>query len=127
MTDFVAPRRNLEIKARIASLEAARKWRAVATSYLGFQSQTDTYFACRHGRLKLREIVGEPAVLIAYSRPDQPGAKGSDYHLIPDADALKSGLTAASASCKSLPNAARFFSARTCAFISMKWPGSARF
>ena len=94
----VAPRRNLEIKARLASLESARQIaRRLATDYLGFQTQTDTYFHARSGRLKLREIDGQPAVLIAYARPDVPGAKGSDYHLIPvaDAAALKHGLTAA--------------------------------
>ncbi len=91
-----APRRNLEMKARLASLDAARRVaRELATADLGVQLQTDTYFHCQHGRLKLREIAGEPAVLIPYTRPDQPGAKASDYQLIPvsDAAALKQGLT----------------------------------
>jgi adenylate cyclase class IV len=82
----------------LPSLPAAREIaRALATDYLGFQTQTDTYFRCQQGRLKLREIAGEPAVLIAYARPDQPGPKESDYFLIPASHPaeLKAGLLAA--------------------------------
>ena len=42
----------------MADLEVARKTaERLATSYLGVQEQTDTYFHCPQGRLKLREIV----------------------------------------------------------------------
>ncbi|MGK3856667.1 class IV adenylate cyclase, partial [Enterococcus faecium] len=47
------------------------------------------------GRLKLREIDGQAAVLIWYDRPDHDAARLSKYHLVPVADpaALKAALT----------------------------------
>src|SRR5262249_28670610 len=50
-----------------------------------------------HGRLKLREIAGEPAVLIWYSRPDVGTARFSDYVLCPvtDVATLKAALASA--------------------------------
>jgi predicted adenylyl cyclase CyaB len=90
--------RNLELKARYAELTAAR----LAVGRLGarpagVELQTDTYFPVPHGRLKLREIQDQPAVLIAYERPDQSEARLSTYHLVPVADvlALKAALAAA--------------------------------
>lgn len=77
-------RQNVEIKARIASLAAAREVALqVATDHVGVQRQVDTYFSCPHGRLKLREIDGQPAQLVWYSRPDLQAARVSDYILTP--------------------------------------------
>jgi predicted adenylyl cyclase CyaB len=90
--------RNIEIKARLRDIESARKTAAaIATGRLGVQRQIDTYFHCRRGRLKLREIEGQPAQLIWYVRPDEQAPKASDYLVVPVADAplLKSALTAA--------------------------------
>jgi predicted adenylyl cyclase CyaB len=90
--------RNIEIKARLGDLPAARDVaQAIATKYLGVQEQTDTYFLCPRGRLKLREIAGAEAQLIYYQRPDQDAPKASDYQLVPIADpaALKAALQAA--------------------------------
>jgi predicted adenylyl cyclase CyaB len=102
MGPVIPVRRNLEMKARIASLETARsKAEAVCTAYLGVQQQTDTYFRCPHGRLKLREIEepnsGRQCQLIWYLRPDQQSFKQSEYHLVSVADAtgLKAALAAA--------------------------------
>ncbi len=76
------PARNIELKVRLADLECSRTVaRRIATARLGIERQRDTYFACPRGRLKLREIEGGPAQLIAYDRPDRPDAKASDYHL----------------------------------------------
>lgn len=89
--------RNIEIKARLADLAAARRVaQSIAASRLGVQEQTDTYFHCRQGRLKLREIAGQAAQLVAYSRPDQQGPKTSEYILapVPDPESLKQALTA---------------------------------
>jgi adenylate cyclase, class 2 len=99
------PARNIELKARLPNLDAARKIaQRVATAYLGVQEQTDTYFHCPQGRLKLREIVdygtqgSEPpcriAQLISYDRPDEFDAKQSNYQIVEiddpaRADALK--------------------------------------
>ena len=79
----MAPRRNIEIKARVGSPERVRELaKAVATEHLGTVEQTDTFFPCASGRLKVREVAGRPAELIAYQRDDTPEAKASDYHLI---------------------------------------------
>ena len=90
--------RNIEIKARLGDLAAARHVAAgIATGRLGVQEQVDTYFHCRQGRLKLREIDGQPAQLVCYARPDQLGPKASDYLLVPVSapQSLKQALTAA--------------------------------
>jgi adenylate cyclase, class 2 len=92
------PRRNLERKFRCRDLNAVRAvLPALGTRYGEIQLQTDTYFHARAGRLKLREIDGEPATLIAYDRPDAATAKLSAYHLVPVADGtlLRIALTAA--------------------------------
>jgi adenylate cyclase class IV len=91
-------RRNLEVKARLSSVAAAREVaRRLATQHLGTQIQTDTYFRCPAGRLKLRTIDGGPAQLVWYVRPDQREAALSCYHLVevPDGNALGQALTAA--------------------------------
>ncbi len=76
-------RRNVELKAQLPSLSAAREVaRALATEYLGIQHQTDTYFRCPHGRLKLREIDGQSAQLIWYNRSDEAHARKSEYYLL---------------------------------------------
>jgi predicted adenylyl cyclase CyaB len=90
--------RNIELKARLADLDAARKVaQTVAAKSLGVQQQVDTYFHCNRGRLKLRQIDGLSAQLVWYTRPDQEGLKVSDYQFVPIAnpETLKAALTAA--------------------------------
>jgi predicted adenylyl cyclase CyaB len=92
------PRRNLELKARCTDLAWARQAvEQFGARHGGREIQTDTYFHVAHGRLKLREIDGQAAVLIAYDRPDHDAARMSAYHLVSVADAagLKAALTAA--------------------------------
>lgn len=89
---------NLELKARLADLAAARTTAAaLATDRLGVQHQVDTYFHCTEGRLKLREIDGYRAELIAYHRPDIQGWRMSDYQRVPvtEVATLKNVLVAA--------------------------------
>ena len=75
--------RNMELKARLADFESAcRTAKRLATDHLGRLNQVDTYFHCRLGRLKLREIAGQTAELISYQRSDQREAKGSDYQIL---------------------------------------------
>jgi predicted adenylyl cyclase CyaB len=75
--------RNIEIKARVADLGRARATaERLATTRLGIEHQRDTYYGCRAGRLKLREIEGRVVQLIAYERADRPDAKASDYRLV---------------------------------------------
>ncbi|MBX7075002.1 MAG: class IV adenylate cyclase [Pirellulales bacterium] len=91
-------RRNIELKARLRDpAEARGVAERLATANAGPQQQIDTYFHCRHGRLKLRQIDGLSAMLIAYHRPDQSESKGSDYLLTPVAnpETLKQTLASA--------------------------------
>ena len=90
--------RNIELKARLKDLDAARKVaQFIATQRVGTQHQVDTYFHCRRGRLKLRQIDRQSAQLVWYSRPDQPGPKASEYLLAPisDPQTLEAALSAA--------------------------------
>jgi predicted adenylyl cyclase CyaB len=90
-------RRNLERKARHADLSAARDTALrLGARFLADERQTDTYFQVAQGRLKLREIEGQLAVLIAYDRPDAVEARLSRYYLVPVSDpaSLKAALTA---------------------------------
>ncbi len=90
--------RNIELKARLTDLDAARAVaQRIATKRLGTQHQIDTYFHCRHGRLKLRQIDGLRSELVWYARVDQQGPKASDYRLVPvsNPETLKAALGAA--------------------------------
>jgi predicted adenylyl cyclase CyaB len=81
------PNRNLELKARYVDLNAAAmRVHEFGARIAGLEVQVDTYFRVSSGRLKLREINDENAVLIGYVRPDENGARESQYHLVPVAD-----------------------------------------
>ena len=89
------PRSNIELKARVADLDRLREIaQRLATQPLETQHQVDTYFHCRRGRLKLREINDRRAELIWYERADQKQPKPSHYGLVPvdDPTALKQAL-----------------------------------
>lgn len=86
---------NIEIKARTTRTDAIRKtlqdWNA---DFKGTDHQTDTYFHCQSGRMKLRQGNIEQS-LIHYERSDQAGPKASHvslYHPKPG-PALKTLLT----------------------------------
>lgn len=88
-------RRNIEIKARIDDLDAARTTaEQLATDRVGILQQVDTYFRCQAGRLKLREITGQPSELIWYERPDLAGPRESRYGrvLVENAPQVKEDL-----------------------------------
>jgi adenylate cyclase, class 2 len=90
--------RNLELKVSCSDLSWAReKVHQLGAGPATLEVQTDTYFRVPHGRLKLREIEGRPAVLIWYERPDCPGVRTSAYHLVPVTDAalLRAALAGA--------------------------------
>jgi homotetrameric cytidine deaminase len=78
---------NLEIKARDPDPDAtAERCRALSAADHGVLEQRDTYFAGRHGRLKLREEAGAGAELIAYRRSDTTDAQESAFVRAPAAD-----------------------------------------
>ena len=90
--------RNVEIKARIASIEALLpRLRALAGAPPEFIAQDDTFFACAQGRLKLRVFAPGRGELIAYDRPDATEPKTSNYLITPtaDPDGLRRALTRA--------------------------------
>lgn len=72
--------RNIEIKARIESVEAmAAKVAALADHGPIEIPQDDTFFACDRGRLKLRAFSATEGQLIFYQRANQAGPKESFY------------------------------------------------
>jgi predicted adenylyl cyclase CyaB len=90
--------RNVEIKARIDSVDALLpRARAISDSGPTEIFQDDTFFACPNGRLKLRAFSETSGELIFYQRPDQAGPKESFYVISPTAspDTLREALTLA--------------------------------
>jgi adenylate cyclase class IV len=90
--------RNIEIKARIADMDAlAARAAAIADSGPVEIAQDDTFFGCDNGRLKLRVFEDGQGELIFYRRADAGGPKVSFYVLSPTAspDTLRDALTLA--------------------------------
>lgn len=90
--------RNVEVKARIDSVEALlARARALADGPEQRIEQDDTFFACAHGRLKLRDFGDGRGELIHYERADREGPKLSDYVRAPTSDpsALREALARA--------------------------------
>jgi predicted adenylyl cyclase CyaB len=76
--------RNIEVKARIDSVEAlAPRVAELADSGPTEIFQEDTFFACAAGRLKLRIFSDSAGQLIFYRRPDVAGPKESFYIISP--------------------------------------------
>ena len=74
--------KNVEIKARIPSLEFAKLKDRVARLADGESvrlNQVDSFFDSQKGRLKLREFSDGNAELLYYERPDLLGPKTSVY------------------------------------------------
>lgn len=90
--------RNVEIKARITSVEALLpRVKTVADRGPFDIRQDDTYFACNTGRLKLRMFSKGEGELIYYRRADQQGPKESFYLRSPTTapEVLRESLTLA--------------------------------
>lgn len=90
--------RNVEIKARIESVEAlAPRVASIATATPVELRQDDIFFRCDSGRLKLRVFADGNGELIFYRRADEQGPKESFYLLAPTSspDTLRELLTAA--------------------------------
>lgn len=87
--------RNIEIKARVASLAAVE---SLAAALSGKEpvaiAQDDTFFACPDGRLKLRAFSDGTGELIFYRRADHTGPKESFYVISPTSspDTLRDAL-----------------------------------
>lgn len=90
--------RNIEIKARIARVEAlVPRAAAIATEGPVEIVQDDTFFVCANGRLKLRAFSSTSGELIFYRRANQQGPKESFYLRSPttEPDTLRESLTLA--------------------------------
>src|SRR5437667_11958629 len=90
--------RNIEIKARIESVEAmSTKAAALADQGPVELLQDDTFFTRERGRLKLRALSANAGQLIFYQRPNHPGPKESFYIITPTSspDAVREALSRA--------------------------------
>ena len=90
--------RNIEIKARVADMDAlTARTAAIADRGPTEIPQDDTFFRCDNGRLKLRVFEDGHGELIFYRRPDGGGPKVSFYVLSPteSPDTLREALTLA--------------------------------
>lgn len=86
---------NIELKARLRHYKAAREMATKhATAEGGVLFQTDTYFCCSAGRLKLREQNDTQAELISYDRVNRTDTRPSHYRItaIPEPSTLKAIL-----------------------------------
>ena len=90
--------RNIEIKARIESIEATAATAAALADQGPIEiRQDDTFFTCDRGRLKLRAFSADAGELIFYRRPDQAGPKESFFVISPTTspDSLREALSLA--------------------------------
>ena len=90
--------RNVEIKARIESVEALAPRVAARADQGPIEiRQDDTFFICAQGRLKLRAFSADEGQLIFYRRPDQTGPKESFFIISPTTspDSLREALSLA--------------------------------
>lgn len=77
----MSERLNVEIKAKCKNPDSIRDvLNTLGAEYRGLDKQTDTYFHCNNGRLKLREGNIENS-LIFYQRENQAGPKVSNVSL----------------------------------------------
>lgn len=80
--------KNIELKARCPNLDDTRaKAKSLGATFAETMNQVDTFFFTRGGRLKLREINGQRAELIAYHRANHAESRASEYTVIPVSDA----------------------------------------
>jgi predicted adenylyl cyclase CyaB len=90
--------RNIEIKARINSVDALLPRVQACADRGPFEiTQDDTFFVCATGRLKLRMLSREQGELIYYRRNNQQAPKESFYLLSPTSapETLRESLTLA--------------------------------
>ncbi|SRR6056297_296307 len=87
MTNPTKMPRNIEIKARVDSLDRLEsRVRKVSDAPAQILAQDDTFFHCHTGRLKLRDFGNGRGELIAYRRADQAGPKTSQYRISASSD-----------------------------------------
>ena len=76
--------KNVEIKAAVDDLSAVQRVvETIADQGPIELHQTDTFFRCTTGRLKVRELNGASAELIYYQRSDEAGPRESVFFVLP--------------------------------------------
>jgi adenylate cyclase, class 2 len=96
--ETVAPRRNVELKARDDDLGRSLEiCRVLGAADLGEIRQRDTYFNVARGGLKLREESPGQTHLIQFERADKPQQRESRYRIVivEDGPGLRAVLEAA--------------------------------
>lgn len=74
---------NIELKISIDNFkETTNTLRNIGSHYDNVLHQTDVYYFCRNGRLKLRNINNKNFELIFYQRPDREIKKISNYQVL---------------------------------------------
>lgn len=86
---------NVEFKAELMDLPLARTiCRALGATMIATMQQKDSYYKLPHGRLKKREMPGEPTEYIFYQRPDKMQPKVSQFTIYSQNEAMtKFGAT----------------------------------
>ncbi len=86
---------NVEYKAELMDLALAKTiCRALGATQIATLHQKDTYYKLPHGRLKKREMPGEPTEYIFYQRPDKSQPKVSQFTIYSQNEAItKFGAT----------------------------------
>lgn len=81
--------RNVEVKARLAGLDGARRTaEALGARFAWIDEQVDRYYRVgERERVKLRTCGRAPAELIRYVRPETAGVRASEYEVTPVRDA----------------------------------------
>jgi len=81
--------RNVETKARVADLDAARRTvERLGARFVWVDTQVDRYYEIDGDRrVKLRTCGRAPAELIRYARPESSGVRTSVYEVLPVRDA----------------------------------------
>lgn len=81
---------NVEFKAELRDPTVARfLCRTRGATHIVTVGQTDTYFRIPQGRLKKREVPGEPTEYIFYDRADRSNPKLSHFTIYPEAAAIE--------------------------------------
>jgi adenylate cyclase class IV len=80
---------NVEFKAELKDLPFARTiCRALGATQISTMQQTDTYYKLPRGRLKKREMPGEPTEYIFYERPNRTQFKVSQFKIYTENEAI---------------------------------------
>ena len=90
MNQFRVPMQNIEFKAELRNIDAARRQCGlVKARRQGAMRQVDTYYRLPDGRLKRRESPGLSAQWIFYHRPDRISPRMSNYTILTDEQARR--------------------------------------